>query len=151
LGCGGGFLLDGFPRTLGQATALQAQLQTDGIVLTAVLSYEMPIAEIVARLSGRRTCRQCKAVFHVTQRPPRVLEVCDHCGEPLVQREDDRPEAITTRMEAYAHSTAPLIEFYQSLGLLTRVSAAGSPEEICSRTLGQLEWRLSVRHGRELA
>jgi adenylate kinase len=101
LRCGGGCLLDGFPRTVAQAEALSELLQREKIALDAVLNYELPMEQIVTRLSGRRTCSDCKAVFHVTGRPPRVEGVCDYCGGKLIQREDDRPDAVRVRMEVY--------------------------------------------------
>jgi adenylate kinase len=135
LGCGGGFILDGFPRTVGQAEALKLHMESERLSLSAVVNYELPLAEIVGRLSGRRTCEKCKAVFHVVSRPSREEGVCDHCNGRLYQREDDRPESITVRLDAYTQSTAPLIQFYKSLGLLVSVPADGSPEEIFERTL----------------
>ena len=136
LKCGGGCLLDGFPRTVAQAEALQDLLNRNNIKLDAVLDYQLPLDEIVSRLSGRRTCSKCKAVFHVTGRPPKKAGVCDNCGGELVQREDDRPEAIRVRMAAYDKSTSPLTAFYKRLGILVTVPAAGKPEEIFERTLG---------------
>ena len=141
LKCEGGFLLDGFPRTVAQAEALERLLRKHKLQLDAVISYELPIEQIVARLSGRRTCPQCKAVFHIDARPPKVAGICDHCGARLLQREDDRPESIRVRMHAYEKSTAPLTEFYAARRLLCRVSAEGSPEEIGRRTLAQLQLR----------
>ena len=120
LNCAGGFILDGFPRTLGQAESLKQLMDSEGLTLTAVVNYELPVSEIVARLSGRRTCEKCKAVFHVTERPPKVAGRCDRCDGKLFQREDDRPESIKVRLEAYDRSTAPLIEFYGKAGLLVR-------------------------------
>jgi len=140
--CYGGFLLDGFPRTVAQAEALDQICADEGIALDAVVSYDLPIDRIVARLSGRRTCAECKAVFHVEGRPPRREGVCDHCGGELLQREDDRPEAVRVRMEAYEKSTAPLAEFYRGKGLLVSVSAEGTPEEIFRRTVKALESRV---------
>jgi adenylate kinase len=139
LRCAGGFLLDGFPRTVAQAEALDAILTRETLALDAVINYEMPIDEIVARLSGRRTCKSCKAVFHVTSRPPKTAGVCDHCGGELFQREDDRPEAVKVRMEAYHRSTAPLADYYARKGLLLAVPADGGPEEIYQRSLKALE------------
>lgn len=139
--CHGGFLLDGFPRTVAQAEALDRIFSENGITLDAVLSYELPIEKIVARLSGRRTCEQCKAVYHVASRPPKVAGVCDHCGGKLVQREDDRPEAVRVRMETYERSTLPLTDYYRGRGLLVQVEAEGSPEEIFARTHAALEQR----------
>jgi adenylate kinase len=144
LRCAGGFILDGFPRTLGQAESLKNLMESEELPLSAVVNYELPIGAIVARLSGRRTCPDCKAVFHVTERPPRIAGRCDRCDRILFQREDDRPESIRIRMEAYERSTAPLIEFYSGLGLLLHVLATGSPEEICTRTITALESRRSA-------
>ena len=139
LRCQGGFLLDGFPRTVAQAEALEKLLTGEKLKLDAVLSYELPLEQVVSRLSGRRTCPNCKAVFHVETRPPKVAGVCDHCGGVLYQREDDRPESIRVRMEAYERSTAPLTDFYRRRKLLLSVSAEGSPEEIFKRTLNALK------------
>jgi len=136
--CPGGFILDGFPRTLAQAEALNQLMESESLPLTAVVNYELPLDEIVSRLSGRRTCQKCKSVFHVTEQPPKAQGVCDHCGGTLYQREDDHPEAVAVRMEVYERSTAPLIHFYRNLGLLTPVPATGSPDEICARTLAAL-------------
>ena len=133
--CAGGFLLDGFPRTVAQAEALAALLVELDVKLDAVVNFCLPLDEIVARLSGRRTCSGCKSVFHVTGRPPKAEGVCDRCGGHLIQREDDRPEAVRVRMEVYERSTAPLTEYFQKQGLLLQVDAHGSPEEIFQRTL----------------
>ena len=141
LHCRGGFILDGFPRTLGQAESLKQLLESEKLALTAVVNYELPISEIVSRLGGRRTCENCKAVFHVTERPPKVVDCCDHCGGKLIQREDDRPESIKVRLEAYDRSTAPLIDFYGRAGLLVRVAASGDPNEIFGITLTDLKSR----------
>jgi adenylate kinase len=138
LRCRGGFLLDGFPRTLGQAEALRLHMEVEGLSLSAVVDYELPLDEIVERLSGRRVCEKCKAVFHATRQPPRAEGICDHCAGRLYQREDDRAEAVKVRMEVYERSTAPLIEFYRNLDLLLPVPATGTPDEICARTLAAL-------------
>jgi adenylate kinase len=139
LRCQGGFLLDGFPRTVAQAEALAQLLAQEGIELDAVLSYELPLDTIVARLSGRRTCEKCKAVYHVETKPPKAEGVCDQCGGRLVQREDDKPESIKVRMAAYESSTAPLADYYRKLNLLVPISAEGTPEAIYQRTVHALD------------
>ena len=139
--CFGGFILDGFPRTIAQAQALEEFLAGNEIKLEAVLNYELAIEKIISRLSGRRTCPNCKAVYHVEARPPRVQGICDICGAALYQREDDRPEAVRVRMDAYEKSTVPLAEFYRRKGLLMPISAEGTPEEIFERTIAALERR----------
>ena len=143
LHCRGGFILDGFPRTLGQAESLTRLMNDERLSLDAVVNYELPVTEIVERLSGRRTCEQCKAVYHVTRQPSLTAGICDRCGGRLLQREDDRPESVTVRMEAYERSTAPLIDFYRKLDLLLPVAATGTPEEICVRTVSALSEQAS--------
>jgi adenylate kinase len=141
LRCQGGFVLDGFPRTLTQAESLKLLLEKERLPLHAVVNYVLPVTEIVSRLSGRRTCERCTSIFHMFTRPPRDEGICDHCGGRLYQREDDRLESIAVRIEDYERSTAPLIQFYQDLGLLTSVMVTGSPEEIFQRALAVLEAR----------
>jgi len=136
--CSAGFILDGFPRTLAQAETLALHMAAEGLSLSAVVNYELPLEEIVRRLSGRRTCEKCRAVFHLIGHPPRENGVCDHCRGRLYQREDDRPESIAVRLEAYARSTAPLIQFYENLGLLLTIPAGGTPEDIFERTVKAL-------------
>lgn len=141
--CRGGFVLDGFPRTLSQANALQQLINGEGLSIDAVLDYELSVEEIVSRLSGRRTCSQCKAIFHVSTRRPKVEGTCDHCGSKLVQREDDRPESVKVRLETYHRNTAPLIEFYRSQGKLVPISATGSADEVLAKSLAALETALT--------
>jgi adenylate kinase len=143
LRCRGGFLLDGFPRTTAQAAALDSILSELGVALDFTLCYEMPLEEVVARLSGRRTCLGCKAVYHTTTRPPRVEGVCDQCRGRLVQRADDRPESIRIRMHAYEESTRPVAEYYTRAGKLVTIPASGTPEEILQRTLQAVGGRLA--------
>jgi adenylate kinase len=135
LKCRGGFLLDGFPRTLAQAQVLESLMRDQDLLLDAVVDYQLPMEQIVARLSGRRVCSGCKAVFHITDRPPLVPDVCDHCGKALFQREDDRPESMHVRKQAYLDTSSPLIQFYEQRGLLVTVSADGAPEQILDRTI----------------
>jgi len=138
LHCNGGFMLDGFPRTEPQAVAIDHLLADEHLRLDAVISYELPITEILARITGRRVCPKCKAVFHVTGRPPVRAGVCDNCGGELEQRPDDRPEAVKVRLEAYAADTKPLAEHYRKMDLLIPINAAGRPEDIFAHTLDAL-------------
>jgi adenylate kinase len=139
--CGGGFLLDGFPRTVPQAKALERILKEHGIQLDAVVDYRLPLKKIIARLSGRRTCTNCKAVYHIESLPPKVDGICDHCSGQLFQREDDRPEAIRVRMAVYTKNAAPLKRFYKRRNLLVSVEAAGTPQETFQRTLDAMKNR----------
>jgi len=142
LRCSGGFLLDGFPRTLGQAETLNVLLHDEKLSLDAVVDYELPLAEIISRLRSRRACEKCESVSTVTQESSKTQDLCVHCGGPLFRREDDNPAAIAVRLKVYERDTAPLIQYYRRLGLLLRVDATGSPEEVCARTLTALEHRL---------
>lgn len=141
LSCRGGFLLDGFPRTVPQAAALSVLLDHEQLKIDAVISYDLDEKEIIARIGGRRTCPVCKAVYHLVAHPPRIADVCDSCGGDLVQREDDRPEAVHVRQQAYVINTTPLLGFYAEQGLLVHVPAHGTPEEVFSRTLAALAAR----------
>jgi len=125
-----GFILDGFPRTIPQAEKLDQGLANHGKALDAVISLEVPIETLVERISGRRSCPRDGSVYHVVQNPPRREGICDLCGAPLVQREDDKAESVRTRMQAYAASTAPLKDFYARKGLLRVVDGVGAPEAI---------------------
>jgi adenylate kinase len=124
-----GFLLDGFPRTVGQAEALDAELDAMGRKLTAVLLIEAPDDEIVRRLSGRRVSESGR-VYHVEFDPPKVEGIDDVDGTPLVQREDDEPDTIRRRLQVFHEQTAPLVDFYEQRGQLRRFDGTRSPTEV---------------------
>lgn len=132
--CGGGFLLDGFPRNLVQAEALQKILRKLGYALDAVLYIVVPLESIVERLSGRRSCKNCGAVYHVKFAPPKNEGVCDRCGRELVLRKDDVPEVIRTRFNVYAEQTEPLVNFYRQQGLLKEIDGSRTVDEIFDST-----------------
>ena len=141
LRCPYGFLLDGFPRTVSQAIALDEMLKADNLALDFVINYDLPLEEVVERLSGRRTCKVCKTTYHVVTKPPRRPNICDKCGGELYQREDDRPESIRVRLQAYLDSTAPLVDYYGKHGILKTIPAAGTPLEVFERTMKVLSER----------
>jgi adenylate kinase len=128
-----GFILDGFPRTLPQAEALDAELQKLGRGLTLALLIEVPDEEVVRRLGGRRTCAKNGHIFHVEFDPPKEPDVCDIDGSRLVIREDDKPEVIRHRLEQYREKTEPLVGYYEDKGLLRRVNGAQSPDDVSDR------------------
>ncbi len=130
---GQSFILDGFPRTTAQAEALEKLLDKVGISLDKVISLKVPQDELVSRLTGRRVCKGCGAVYHIESKPPKQEGVCDLCGEGVIQREDDKEEVIKTRLENYENSTRPVKEFYQNLGKFTEVDGTGSTEEVFAR------------------
>ncbi|BAJ28951.1 MULTISPECIES: adenylate kinase [Kitasatospora] len=135
-----GFLLDGFPRNLGQAEALDAILAENGIALDGVLDLEVPEDEVVKRIAGRRLCRNDGAhVFHVVYNPPKTEGVCDECGGELYQRSDDTEEAVRVRLEEYHSKTEPIIGYYQQQGLLVTISALGKVDEVTERAVAALE------------
>jgi adenylate kinase len=133
-----GFLLDGFPRNTNQAQVLDQILVEKKMPLDAVLELKIDNSEIVKRLSGRRTCRSCGASSHVEFEKPKVAGVCDKCQGELYQREDDKEEVITRRLEIYTDQTAPIVEFYKSKGLLKIISAIGEVSEITKKAISAL-------------
>ncbi len=137
--CDRGFILDGFPRTTPQAEALQTILANLGKRIDHVLNIEVESEELVRRLTGRRTCKTCGGMFHILFHPPRVEGVCDRCGGPLYQREDDREETIRTRLKAYERQTAPLIQYYQNKKLLRPIQGMGGQNQIFEEILRVLE------------
>ena len=133
--CANGFILDGMPRTIPQAEALEA----NDIRFDAVVSLEISDEEIIGRMSGRRVCPKCGATFHVVSNPPKTEGVCDVCGEALIIRPDDAPETVQSRLDVYHAQTEPLKDFYARLGNLRSVENAGSIEAVSAaifRALG---------------
>jgi adenylate kinase len=134
-----GFLLDGFPRTVPQAEALDEMLAEMGTPLDGVLELKVEDEEVVRRLSGRRTCRQCGHVWHLEFDPPKEAGVCDLCGGELFQRDDDQPETIRRRLEVYLDQTAPLVDYYHQGGLLVTIEAVGPVDGVTKRAIAALE------------
>ncbi len=133
--CAGGFILDGFPRTVPQAVALDAILAQERHALGTVLHIAVPREELVQRLSGRRVCRSCGAMFHVRFDPPAKAGRCDRCAGELSQREDDREDTIRHRMDVYEAETALVLQRYGAAGLLREVPGTGSREDVFARVV----------------
>lgn len=123
-----GFILDGFPRNARQAETLEKRFPLDRVV-----SFEVATEELVRRLSSRRVCPRCQAVYNLVSQPPRSLERCDRDGSELMQRSDDRPEAVEIRLKVYREQTAPLLDFYRQRGLLRPLDASGPPDAVARR------------------
>ncbi|MFD9393419.1 adenylate kinase [Streptomyces sp. NPDC060000] len=135
-----GFLLDGFPRNVSQAEALDELLTIEGIKLDAVLDLEAPEEEVVKRIAGRRICRNDSShVFHVTYKKAAEEGVCDVCGGELYQRDDDSEETVRTRLEVYHTQTEPIIDYYKAQGLVVTIEAMGPVEEVTARALAALK------------
>jgi adenylate kinase len=139
--CGRGCLLDGFPRTLEQATALDEALAQEGKAIDKVGYIQVPQDELLSRLSGRWNCRQCGSVYHERFQPPRQAGRCDQCGGELYQREDDKAETARRRLEVYFRQTAPLIDYYRAKGKLVEVDGDKSVEEVAEDLLAVVEDR----------
>ncbi|MBE4737035.1 MULTISPECIES: adenylate kinase [Streptomyces] len=135
-----GFLLDGFPRNVSQAEALDVTLRGESMNLDAVLDLEVPEEEVVKRIAGRRICRNDSAhVFHVTYKKPKQEGVCDTCGGELYQRDDDSEETVRKRLEVYHTQTEPIIDYYKAQGLVVTISALGPVEEVTQRAMEALK------------
>ena len=129
----GGYMLDGFPRTVAQAHELDSILSTMSQKIDHVVSVEVPNSELLGRLTGRRTCRACGAGFHVMFDPPKKEGVCDKCGGELYQRSDDNEATVSSRLETYEAQTKPLIDYYQKQGKLRRIDGVGKMDDILLR------------------
>lgn len=133
--CKKGFLLDGFPRTVVQADALEKILEELGIKLDSVVNIEVPLEELIGRLTGRRICKSCGATYHMLFNPPAQEGLCDKCGGQLYQRDDDTEETAKNRLEVYEKQTAPLLEYYKNTGLLVNVNGNQSMEDVLAEIL----------------
>src|SRR3954453_5187121 len=133
-----GFILDGFPRTIGQAEALDSKLSELGRGVTAVLLIDVPDEEVVRRLSGRRVCVKEGHVFHMEFDPPKEEGVCDICGGELAIRDDDKPEVVRHRLGTYHEKTEPLVGYYEERSLLRRVDGLPAPDEVSDRIRAML-------------
>jgi adenylate kinase len=134
-----GFLLDGFPRNTNQAQVLDQILADKKMPLDAVLELKIDNAQIIKRLSGRRTCKECGAPSHVEFEKPKVSGVCDICQGGLYQREDDKEEVLTRRLDIYSEQTMPIIKYYEKFGLLKNISALGDVTEITDKAIAALK------------
>lgn len=128
--CREGYLLDGFPRTLAQAEALDAALQEMGTPLTGVVNVDVDQEELIERLTGRRVCKSCGSSYHIKFNTPKVRNVCDKCGGELYQRSDDTVETVKQRLDVYRNQTAPLIDYYQNKNLLFTVDGSKDIEDV---------------------
>jgi adenylate kinase len=137
--CVSGFLLDGFPRSIAQAEALADELTRSGKKLDGVVSIMVPRSELIERLSGRRVCRQCGAMYHERFDPPKRAGACDKCQGMLYQRSDDNPETVDARLVVYERSTAPLLSYYRDRGLLYEIDGRGTPEEVGQKIIAALK------------
>lgn len=136
--CAEGLILDGFPRTLDQAKALDVALKEKGEAIDKVLYIKVATDELVRRLSGRSICRGCQTPYHDVSSPPKVAGICDLCGGELYQRPDDSPQTVRKRIEVYATETAPLIDYYRKASKLVEIEGEGEIEEIVERLIDAL-------------
>ena len=143
-----GFILDGFPRSLPQAELLDAMLTRRGIRIDRALAVMVPDAEIVKRISGRRTCRNCQTMYNVAFDPPRQPGVCEKCGGQLYQREDDSEETVQHRLDVYNANTKPLLEYYSRAGILSRIDGVGTPAQVEKRMVAALDGLVPKERGR---
>jgi adenylate kinase len=128
--CKEGFLLDGFPRTIAQANSLDEMLKHKERAISGVICIDVEVKELIRRLTGRRVCLQCGRLYHIELNPPENNELCDICKISLIQREDDKPDVVLSRLKVYREETAPLVEFYQRKSLLIPIEGNGKVEKI---------------------
>ncbi|QSQ08988.1 Adenylate kinase [Koleobacter methoxysyntrophicus] len=128
--CRKGFILDGFPRTVAQAQSLDSALSEMETELTCVINFKVSKEELIARLTGRRVCKACGATFHVKYNPPKQQGICDLCGGPLIQRDDDTEETVEKRLDVYKKETEPLIEYYTDKGVLITIDGEKDVDEV---------------------
>ncbi len=136
--CRDGFVLDGFPRTVAQARALERLLAAQGPGLDAVVAVEVPREDLIRRLAGRLVCRPCGTMFHSQLNPPAEAGRCDHCGGDLYQRADDHPDQIAVRLELDARALTPLKDFYRAAGLLRPIAGTGTRDQVFGRIRAML-------------
>lgn len=137
--CKKGFILDGFPRTVEQADALNGILQDLGLSLTRVLNINVPAADLIARAVGRRICKKCGATYHVEFNPPKQDGICDECGSELFQRADDTEETMKNRLSVYESSTKPLIDYYEKAGVYTEVDGRQAIDKVTAELIAVLK------------
>jgi adenylate kinase len=137
--CAKGFIVDGFPRTVVQADALTAMLAKGGARIDHVASLIVPREEVVKRLSGRRTCRDCGALYHIIFDPPSNAGICNKCNGELYQRDDDQEDTILARLDVYDRQTAPVVALYREHGLLREVDGVGSQDQVFARVLARVQ------------
>jgi adenylate kinase len=142
-----GFILDGFPRSLPQAELLDAMLARRGLRIDRALAVIVPDAEIVKRISGRRTCRNCQTMYNVSLEPPRQPGVCDKCGGELYQRDDDSEQTVQHRLDVYNANTKPLLEYYSRAGILSQIDGVGTPAEVEKRMVAALDGLVTKERG----
>lgn len=138
-----GFLLDGFPRTIAQATALEKAMEKNNTHIDRVLYYKIDDAVAIERICGRRVCRKCDAVYHIQNNPSKIANICDLCGGELWQRDDDKAEVMKIRLDAFHKKTAPLVEYYQKKGILAYIDATRSIDQIFQESLTVLQLKPS--------
>jgi adenylate kinase len=137
--CKKGFILDGFPRNTAQAEALDKMLNATGLPIDSALSVDVPKDDLMKRLTGRRTCKNCQQMYNVYYSPPKKDALCDKCGGELFQRGDDKEDTIKKRLEVYDAQTAPLIDYYNKKGILKSIMGVGNIDEIFNKVCALLE------------